>query len=243
MVELPLPESSPPGASAATRQTTDDRPDPRETTAAAVVASSVLVLVGADLVEDISEGVTWSHVGFEAFAALAAAVMLGLAVRRLVHERGRARAMARIAAEVAAYADARASEAETEAATARGDAERAHARAADAASRAHAAEEALARAERLRAEAEAFRAETRDATATVSAAITARFTAWHLTPAERDVARLLLLGLSHKDIAAARDTSERTARDQAQAVYKKAGVEGRAELAAFFLEDLLPPPE
>jgi DNA-binding CsgD family transcriptional regulator len=66
--------------------------------------------------------------------------------------------------------------------------------------------------------------------------------AWGLSPAERDVALFLLKGLSLKEIACLRDASERTVRQQAQAVYSKAGLAGRAELAAFFLEDLLLPP-
>lgn len=63
---------------------------------------------------------------------------------------------------------------------------------------------------------------------------------WGLTEAEREVAVLLLKGLSHKEVARARGTSERTARKQALAVYKKGGLDGRAGLSAFFLEDLLP---
>ncbi len=50
-------------------------------------------------------------------------------------------------------------------------------------------------------------------------------------------------GLSHKEIAAARDITEATARQQARAVYKKSGLTGRHDLAAFFLEDLLLPRE
>ena len=38
-----------------------------------------------------------------------------------------------------------------------------------------------------------------------------------------------------------RETSERTVRQQSLAVYRKAGLTGRAELSAFFLEDLLAP--
>jgi DNA-binding NarL/FixJ family response regulator len=53
---------------------------------------------------------------------------------------------------------------------------------------------------------------------------------------------LLLKGLSHKEIAAVRSTSERTIREQARAVYRKAGLPGRSALSAFFLEDLLLPP-
>ena len=64
---------------------------------------------------------------------------------------------------------------------------------------------------------------------------------WSLTPAEKEVALLLLKGLSHKEIAQARSITEATARQQARAVYRKAGLSGRNELAAFFLEDLLLP--
>ena len=52
---------------------------------------------------------------------------------------------------------------------------------------------------------------------------------------------LLLKGLSHKEVALARAISDATARQQAVAVYRKAGVAGRSELAAFFLEDLALP--
>ncbi len=40
-----------------------------------------------------------------------------------------------------------------------------------------------------------------------------------------------------------RSTSERTGREQARNVYRKAGVAGRAELSAWFIEDLLAPRE
>ena len=66
-----------------------------------------------------------------------------------------------------------------------------------------------------------------------------QFDRWDLTVAEHEVALLLLKGLRHKEIAAIRGTSERTVRQQAITIYKKAGIEGRTDLAAFFLEDLL----
>ena len=59
--------------------------------------------------------------------------------------------------------------------------------------------------------------------------------------AEADVALLLLKGLGHKEIAAIRETSERTVREQARSLYRKAGISGRSALSAFFLEDLLLP--
>jgi len=72
-------------------------------------------------------------------------------------------------------------------------------------------------------------------------AIDRQFDRWGLTPAEREVALLQLKGLRHKEIAELRHTSERTVRQQALAVYRKSGLNGRSDLAAFFLEDLLLP--
>jgi DNA-binding CsgD family transcriptional regulator len=89
----------------------------------------------------------------------------------------------------------------------------------------------LAQSEQWRRESEGFRAGLRDA-------IDAQFQRWGLTAAEAEVALLLLKGLSLKEVARVRDTSERTARQQSLAVYRKAGLGGRAELSAFFLEDL-----
>ena len=53
------------------------------------------------------------------------------------------------------------------------------------------------------------------------------------------VALLLLRGLSHKEIANLRKTSETTVRQQAPALYRKSGLSGRNELSGFFLEDLV----
>ena len=70
-----------------------------------------------------------------------------------------------------------------------------------------------------------------------------QFEVWGLTPAEKEVASLLLKGMRHKEIGEIRQTSERTVRQQSLAIYRKAGVEGRTELAAYFLEDLMPSAE
>ena len=64
---------------------------------------------------------------------------------------------------------------------------------------------------------------------------------WHLSAAEKEVALLLLKGLEHKGIAQLREVAETTVRQQARSLYRKAGLAGRHELAAFFLEDLLGP--
>lgn len=105
-------------------------------------------------------------------------------------------------------------------------------------------EEALGLAARLEAsEAEAtrWRDEARDLVQGLGAALDRQFERWALSPAEKEVALLLLKGLSHKEIAEVRSITEATARQQARAVYKKASLSGRNELAAFFLEDLLLP--
>jgi len=72
----------------------------------------------------------------------------------------------------------------------------------------------------------------------LSRAIEAQFAAWNLTPAEADVAGLLLKGASLREIAGVRRTSEATIRQQAQNVYRKSGLASRSELSAYFLEDL-----
>ncbi len=89
-----------------------------------------------------------------------------------------------------------------------------------------------------RADADRWRLEAEDALAGLSVAIERQFERWGLTEAERSVALLLLRGLSHKEIAAQRDTSERTVRQQALAIYRKVGVHSRSELSAYFLHDL-----
>lgn len=86
-----------------------------------------------------------------------------------------------------------------------------------------------------------WRGEAQELLRGLGAAIDHQFERWGLSPAEREVGLLLLKGLSLKEAAAARNTSERTVRQQALAVYRKAGLSGRAELAAFFLQDLLLP--
>ena len=92
-------------------------------------------------------------------------------------------------------------------------------------------------------EAAKWRSDAGELIAGLSAAIDAQLLRWALSPAEREVALLLLKGLSHKEIAQIRSVSETTARQQARSLYRKAGLSGRNDLAAFFLEDLLGPRE
>lgn len=75
----------------------------------------------------------------------------------------------------------------------------------------------------------------------LSQSIDSQLSKWELTKAEKEVAFLLLKGFSLKEIADIRKTTEKTARAQSTAVYAKAGISGRSQLSAFFLEDLLLP--
>lgn len=93
----------------------------------------------------------------------------------------------------------------------------------------------------FRLQAEAWRTGSRKYLDGLSRSIDLQLDRWQLSMAEKDVAFLLLKGLSLKEIAAARGTSEKTARVQSSAIYAKSGLAGRSELSAFFLEDLLPP--
>jgi len=70
-------------------------------------------------------------------------------------------------------------------------------------------------------------------------AIDTQLEQWHLTSAEKEIAQMLMKGLSMKEIADVRETSEKTVRQQALAIYSKSGLSGRAALSAFFLEHLL----
>lgn len=84
--------------------------------------------------------------------------------------------------------------------------------------------------------------EMRSARRQYSELIRQQFNAWNLTAGEQQVALLLLKGLSFKEIAAVRDTREKTVRQQASTIYAKSGVDGRHAFAAWFLEDFLAAP-
>jgi DNA-binding CsgD family transcriptional regulator len=66
-----------------------------------------------------------------------------------------------------------------------------------------------------------------------------QFKHWDFTAAEIEVASLLIKGFSIKEISELRGSVDKTVREQASAIYRKAGIHSRAELAAFFIEDIL----
>lgn len=66
-----------------------------------------------------------------------------------------------------------------------------------------------------------------------------QFEYWQLTDSEKDMAILLLKGLSLKEISSYRNIKEKSARQQASNLYAKTGLSGRHALSAWFFEDLI----
>jgi DNA-binding CsgD family transcriptional regulator len=95
--------------------------------------------------------------------------------------------------------------------------------------------------ERLHEEKERWKGETQQLLAGLSVKIEGQFKHWNLTQAETEIGFLLLKGFSLKEIADIRNTKLKTVQQQSQAIYQKTNLGSRSELAAFFLEDLLPP--
>jgi DNA-binding CsgD family transcriptional regulator len=92
---------------------------------------------------------------------------------------------------------------------------------------------------KVREQLETSNARFREGKKAFSKLIQWQFDEWGLTPSEQQVAHLLLKGLAFREIAELRNTKDKTVRQQATAIYTKAGLNGRNELAAWFFEDLL----
>ena len=71
--------------------------------------------------------------------------------------------------------------------------------------------------------------------------ITNQFGQWGMPEAEQEVGLLILKGLSHKEIATLRGTTEATVRQQAQSIYARSKLPGKSAFSAYFLEDLFTP--
>lgn len=95
--------------------------------------------------------------------------------------------------------------------------------------------------ERARDEGAHWRAQVHVHVSGLSEHIARQLDAWGLTQAEAEVALAVLKGLSHKEIAVLRGTSEATVRQQARSIYQKSNISGKAAFSAYFLEDLLAP--
>lgn len=99
----------------------------------------------------------------------------------------------------------------------------------------------LERNTQLEAEAQKWKLESQKYIQGLSIAIDSQFNRWNLSASEKEIGLLLLKGLSQKEVAQLRNTSEKTVRTQLTSIYQKSGLSNRSEFAAYFLEDLLYP--
>ncbi|MNL66721.1 Bacterial regulatory protein, luxR family [compost metagenome] len=73
----------------------------------------------------------------------------------------------------------------------------------------------------------------------MSGPIQQQFTMWGLSKSESEIALLLLKGFALREIATLRNTTEATVRQQSLQIYQKAHVDGRPQLAGYFIERLM----
>ncbi|PKL34337.1 MAG: LuxR family transcriptional regulator [Spirochaetae bacterium HGW-Spirochaetae-10] len=101
------------------------------------------------------------------------------------------------------------------------------------------ADEARREAQKTADELRRYRQENRDAFESLRRAMSDQFARWRFSPEEQRAARLIIQGLSFREIAARLNKSEKTIRNQSLSIYEKSGMTGRNDLAAFFLLDIL----
>jgi DNA-binding NarL/FixJ family response regulator len=80
------------------------------------------------------------------------------------------------------------------------------------------------------------------ATGSLHQVIETYFSDWGLTPAEADVAYFTIKGFSVAEVAQMRRSSDGTVKSQLNAIYRKSGLTGRAQLVSLLIEDLLHAP-
>lgn len=91
----------------------------------------------------------------------------------------------------------------------------------------------------LKKDLEHYKDKTNELSVGISDNINQQMNSWKFTNSEKDIALLLLKGLTIKEIAEIRDCAEKTIKQHATNLYNKSNLSGRAELSAFFLEDIL----
>ncbi len=70
----------------------------------------------------------------------------------------------------------------------------------------------------------------------IHTAIHEEFESWGLTETEKNIALMLIKGLSMKEIAEVRGVKEKSVRQQATGIYTKSGLANRYELTSHFIE-------
>ncbi len=69
--------------------------------------------------------------------------------------------------------------------------------------------------------------------------INSQFDDWRFTPTEKEVAWLVIKGISYVKIADLKGISKRTVEQHTSSIYKKSKVQNRHEFVTGFLEDIL----
>ena len=100
-------------------------------------------------------------------------------------------------------------------------------------------DEARQEAEATALELQRYRRENKSSFDELRQAMQSQFLRWHFSNEEQRAARLIIQGLSFREIAARLGKSEKTIRNQSLSIYEKSGMTGRNDLAAFFLLDIL----
>ena len=80
------------------------------------------------------------------------------------------------------------------------------------------------------------------ASSSLQTVIESHFDAWNLTPAERDVAALMVKGLSISEIANVRGSAEGTIKAHLNAIYRKSDARNRAEVLSHIMDTLIDKP-
>ncbi len=68
--------------------------------------------------------------------------------------------------------------------------------------------------------------------------ITDQFQAWGFTDAESEIGMLMIKGMSISEIAELRGRSQATVKAQNSSIYQKSGMNNRAQLVSYFVEEL-----
>lgn len=80
------------------------------------------------------------------------------------------------------------------------------------------------------------------ASSALQAVIDSHFDDWKLTASERDVAALMVKGLSIAEIAGVRGSAEGTVKAHLNAIYRKANARNRAEVLSHIMDTLIDKP-
>jgi DNA-binding NarL/FixJ family response regulator len=80
------------------------------------------------------------------------------------------------------------------------------------------------------------------ASAALQDVVQSHFDEWKLTASERDVAALMVKGLSISEIAGVRGTAEGTVKAHLNAIYRKANARNRAEVLSTIMDTLIDKP-